>query len=193
MSFDMKVNKYMLIRKGIHLGASAIPLSYYIFSRQKLLCIVISLVSIALVVELLRFKNGWFKAKFHSIFGKLLWEKERRALTSATFFLISATVSIFFFSKPVAVAVLLFLAVGDTVAYIVRDIVGKAPLFGKMSPEGILASILVCIPIIFLVPNLPVKVGLIGILVSSMVEVLPWIDDNLSIPLITGIVMKVLI
>jgi len=189
----MKVNKYMLIRKGIHLGASAIPLSYYIFSRQKLLCIVISLVSIALVVELLRFKNNWFKAKFSSIFGRLLWEKERRALTGATFFLISATVSIFFFCKPVAVAVLLFLAVGDTVAYIVRDIVGKAPLFGKMSPEGILASFLVCIPIVLLVPELPVKIGLIGVVVSSMVEVLPWIDDNLSIPLITGIVMKVLI
>lgn len=189
----MRLNKYILIRKGIHLGVSAIPLSYYIFSRQRLLFIVVSLVIIALVVEVLRFRNAWFKAKFHSIFGRLLWEKERRALTGATFFLISAAVSIFFFSKPVAVAVLLFLAVGDTVAYIVRDIVGRVPLFGKMRPEGILASFLVCIPIVLLVPELPVKIGLIGVVVSSMVEVLPWIDDNLSIPLITGIVMEFLI
>ncbi len=190
---DTKLTKYILIRKGIHAIASVIPLSYYIFSRQKLLYIVISLVSIAFVVELLRFRNCWFKAKFYSVFGKLLWDKERRTLTGATFLLISATISIFFFSKPVAVVVLLFLVIGDTVAYTVRDIIGRTPLFGKMSPAGILASILVCIPIILLVPDLPVKVGLIGILVSSIVEVIPGVDDNLGIPLITGIVMEWLI
>jgi dolichol kinase len=189
----MKLTRYVLIRKGIHLSASAVPLSYYLFSRQKLLCITVSLVIVALVVELLRFKNERFRARFYGILGRILWERERRTLTSATFLLISTTLSIFLFSKPVAVAAVLFLVVGDTVAYIVRDVIGKPSLFGKMCPEGLLASFLVCIPLVLLVPDLSVGVGLIGVLVSGIVETFPRVDDNLTIPLIAGVVMESLI
>jgi glycerol-3-phosphate acyltransferase PlsY len=189
-----QINRYIIIRKLLHVGAAMIPIFYYVLPRYAYTYMIVLLTIIAIIVELLRFKNIKFRTSFHRIFSPLLWEKEKSGPTGATFFLISATISIFMFSPPVAVAVLLFLAIGDTVAYLVRDLMGKTSIFGKMSPEGVLGSFLVCIPIALWVPNLPLKVGLIGALISSLVEIIPWnIDDNLSIPLITGMVMQLLI
>lgn len=189
-----KINRYIIIRKSLHVGAAMVPLFNYVLPRYTYMYMIVLLTVIAIIVELLRFKNIKFKTFFYHIFDPLLWEKEKSGPTGATFFLISATISIFLFSLPVAVAVLLFLAIGDTVAYVVRDLIGRTPIFGKMSPEGVFGSFLVCIPIALWVPNLPLKVGLIGALLSSLVEIIPWnVDDNLSVPLITGMVMQLLI
>ena len=178
----------------MHVSAAVVPLFYYVLPHHVYPYTVVLLTFVAIVIELLRFKTTKFRAFFYSVVGSLLWEKEKRMLTGATFFLISATISTFIFSPPVAVAALLFLAVGDTVAYLVRDLLGKTSIFGKMSPEGALGSFLICVPIALLVPDLPVKVGLIGALVSSLVEIIPWdIDDNLSVPLITGMVMQLMV
>ena len=187
----MKIDRYILIRKGIHVGVAAIPLLYYVFPRQRLLCLVGSLTVVAIIVELLRFKNPRFKRVFYRIVGSLLWEKEERTITGATALLISATVSILLFSKPVAVAALLFVVVGDTVAYLVRDTVGGTRDLGKMSLEAVLASFFVSFAIASVVPDLSFRVGLLGAAVASTVEALPWkIDDNLSVPLIAGILME---
>ena len=187
----MRINKYVLLRKGIHVGAAAIPLFYYVFPRQRLLSLVGSLTTVAVIVELLRFKNPRFKRNFYRVVGSLLWEKEEHTITGATAFLISATISILLFSKPVAVATLLFLVIGDTVAYLVRDTIGGLRDMGKMSLEAVLASFFVSIAIALVVPDLPFRVGLLGAAVASTVETLPWeIDDNLSIPLIAGMLMQ---
>jgi len=189
-----QINKYIIIRKLLHVGAAIVPLSYYVLPHPVYSYIIVLLTTIAIVIELFRFKNTKFRAFFYGMVGSLLWEKEKKIPTGATFFLISATISIFIFSPPVAVAVLLFLAIGDTVAYLVRDLMDKTTIFGKMSPEGVLGSFLVCIPIALWIPNLPLKIGLIGALISSLVEIIPWdVDDNLSVPLITGMVMQLLI
>ncbi|HID92580.1 MAG TPA: hypothetical protein EYP60_00660 [bacterium (Candidatus Stahlbacteria)] len=182
------------MRKLIHVSAVVVPLFYYVLPHHVYPYMIVLLTLIAIVIELLRFKNTKFRAFFYGMVGPLLWEKEKRIPTGATFLLISATISIFLFEPPVAVAVLLFLAVGDTVAYLVRDLMGKTSIFGKMSPEGAIGSFLVCLPIALWVPNLPIKIGLIGALISSLVEIIPWdVDDNLSVPLITGMVMQLLI
>lgn len=189
-----QINRYVIIRKLLHVSAAMVPLFYYVMPHHVYPYMIVLLTIIAIVIELLRFKNNKFKAFFYSMVGPLLWEKEKRIPTGATFFLVAATISIFIFEPPVAIAVLLFLAIGDTVAYLVRDLIGKTSIFGKMSPEGVLGSFLVCIPVALWVPNLPLKIGLIGALISSLVEIIPWnVDDNLSIPLITGVVMQLLI
>ncbi|MDI6840813.1 MAG: hypothetical protein QMD71_08230 [bacterium] len=180
------------MRKGIHLTASLIPLSYYLFSRFQFITFISFIAVIALIMEYLRFKNIKFKSLFYRAVGKLLWDKESKTLTGATAFIIGALIcAIFFLEKPVVVSALLFLTVGDTSAYLVGNTIGKIKIFGKKTLEGGFILLLVSIVIVRLIPGMKLTIGLIGAVVACIVELLPWdVDDNLSIPIISGAVME---
>ena len=64
----------------------------------------------------------------------------------------------------------------------------------RKSLEGSLACFLFCILVALLVPHLPLWVGAIGALVATLVEAAPLpINDNFSVPLVSGLVMHILI
>ncbi|MCK4352597.1 hypothetical protein KAW65_04235 [candidate division WOR-3 bacterium] len=191
---NSNINKYILARKGIHLGAALIPLSYYIFSRQQFIIFVSSLALTAIIIEVARFKNPKFKNLFYRIFGKLLWNNESKSLTSATIFILSSFICGIFFQKQVVITALLFLTFGDTISYSVGNTIGKIKIFGKKTLEGGIAFFLVSVIIAWLVQDMIFWVGLIGAVVACIVELLPWrVDDNLSIPIISGVIMELIL
>jgi len=185
--------KRELYRKSIHVSSLILPLSYrYIFhnNRKLTFLIIIPLTLIALIIEIVRLEHKTFKRIFLNIFGIMLRKHEIHDFTGATYLMISATICIAVFPKDIAFLSLAFLAIGDTLAAIVGISFGKRKLLGtKKSLEGSIA----CFASTFLVGVLFVapQIAFFGALAATIAEF--WelqLDDNIKIPLISGIVMS---
>lgn len=183
-----------LLRKSIHLSGFILPVIYYIFlDRPTMLVLVGILVGLALIGELLKWCSPRFEEYFFRRFKSLLRGHERKgAIIGATYYLIGTFLCIFFFGKTVAVVCLFFMVFGDLAAALVGRMWGRTKLFGGKSLEGSAACFIVCAVVGLLKLN-PV-VAVIGALVATLVELLPApVDDNLTVPLISGAVMHFLI
>ncbi len=183
--------KRELARKGIHLLSLSVPLvySYDLLSFPSIVKILAVVTLVFFTVDLLRLKTAYLGRPFFKLFGGLIRNHESQALTGSTFLLLSFTVSILVFTKPVAIAVMYYTVLGDGMASLVGKKWGRAR-FGRKSIEGSAACLLTCLAVGASVTGLSVPIVIAGACVATMVECLSrGIDDNLSIPLITGFVM----
>ena len=149
-----------------------------------------------LAIELLRFRvpgvNRWFSA----FLKLLLREKESSRLTGASYMLVASLIAFLVFPRDIAVLALSFLAVGDAVATIVGTQIGKRKLLSK-TLEGDLACFVSCVMVGFVFyyvgSSVPLLTILIGALSAAIVEAMPLpVDDNLTMPLLAGVVMTVM-
>jgi len=113
--------------------------------------------------------------------------------TGAAYILVTACLVIAFYDKPVAVACLVFIMVGDSAAALIGRKFGKHK-YGRKSIEGSLAFCVSAVLMAFVLPELPLYIGIIGAVVATVTEALSTrIDDNASVPLVSGLVMHLLI
>ncbi len=186
-----KLSKGIQLRKLLHLLTALLPLVYLHIERRHMLIALVALTALSFFIDILRLEIKPLGAFFYRFFEKLLWEKERRIFTGASIFLLSASLAVFLFSKPIALASLLFLAVGDTTAYLVGTRFGHITISGEKTLEGSLSCLLLCIVISLLIPHLSFLVLLSGAIAASVVELFPLgVDDNLVLPLVSGFVME---
>jgi len=178
-------------RKLIHLGSAAFPLAYWDTDRPFMLRVLIPLALLAVVLEVLRHTLPGFRALLDRVLGRVLRAAEAHTLAGATYVTFGTLLAILLFDKPIAVTVLLFLAVSDALASLVGLRFGRARFLGK-SLAGSTAFFVSAVAIAWCVlPHTPL-VAVLGALVGTVVEALPlrlgaWkVDDNLAIPLITG-------
>ncbi len=154
--------------------------------------------SIFLIVDLLRLKLNPFKDIFIILFGSLLRRKEFTSLTGGSYLMLASLVCMLLFgsNKGVFIAAVSFLAIGDTVAAIVGLSLGRIKIFRK-TLEGTLAGLCACLGVAYLVSilpgiDMPLLIGIIGAVSSSVVETLPFeINDNVVIPMFSGTVMMI--
>jgi len=179
-------------RKAIHLGALAIPVGYYFMAEPLGRAIIAALTGLAFVVEALRLNNPRIRSFFYIFFGRLVREHERYNLLGGTYLLLSSLICVYAFAKPVAVAALSFLIVGDSMAALVGRGIGRVRIFGK-TLEGSLACLVTCLIIAWIIPGLTWRVSLVGALMATLIELLPIpLDDNLRIPLAAGFAMTLM-
>ncbi len=100
--------------------------------------------------------------------------------------------AIILFEKRVAIASLFFLIVGDQMASLAGKKFGKHRIYGK-TWEGTIACSLSCLGLSL--PILPVGAALIGSISAALSELFisRYVDDNLSIPLVSGAVMSLVL
>ena len=182
-----------LLRKSTHLSGLVLPILYIFLDKHDMLLIVGGITGIAIVVELLKWLYSPFGELFFRYFKPLLRSHERKgAITGATYFIASNFLCIFFFEKNIAIVCIFFMVLGDTAAALVGTRWGRIKLIGKKSLEGSAACFVVCgvIALFWLNPI----IGLTGAFVATLVELLPLrIDDNFTVPLISGTVMQLMI
>lgn len=181
-----------LLRKTTHLAGFFLPLIYIILDKSTMLLIVGCLAGIAMVVEFLKWVSVRFRDLFFRVFKSILRTHEQKgAITGATYYIISILLCIFFFQKSVAIVCIFFIILGDTAAALVGRRWGRTKLIGNKSLEGSAACFIVCAAISLFWLN-PI-IGLVGAFVATLVELLPLqIDDNLTMPLISGVVMQIM-
>ncbi len=181
-----------LYRKLTHLGALVIPGGYYFLnlSRTDTLTIMIPITAAMIIIDIARLR-GWSLWQFvKPLIAPIIREHEIQGdFTGASYILSTATLTILLFTKPIAIAALVFIIVGDTAAALVGRKFGKHKI-GNRSIEGSLAFLAVTILVAFVIPDLPVGIGLIGAVAATITEALSFkIDDNATVPLISGLIM----
>ncbi len=183
-----------LRRKSIHLLGLVVPILYFFTSRDLAIIGVGGLVTLALAAELLKGVVPAFRAIFLRIFSPILRSQEQKGgLTGATYFLIGSFLCILLFDKTLAIVCLCFLTLGDLCAALIGKQWGRIKLFSRKSLEGSLACFVVCAAAALLIGLHPV-VAIAGALVATLIELLPvGVDDNVTIPLISGLAMHLLI
>lgn len=144
-------------------------------------------------MDLIRLKDLPGASFIKNLIGSMLRDHESTDLTGASYILSGAVLTIALFSKPVAVAALGFIILGDIAAALVGRKFGKTKI-GDKTLEGSLTFFGVCILVTLLVPNLSIVIGIIGALIATICEAMTLpVDDNLIVPIISGLVMQILV
>ena len=182
-----------IIRKAIHLCISSfIPLAYLFLNISKLwMVLLIGITSIAImIIDLGRTRNGWISKVFRKLFNRMLRLHELDGkLTGASYVFIGSFISVVIFPKEIAILALLFTAFGDTAAALYGRKFGRLKIWDK-TLEGSIVGLIACIIIALFFPQIPNIIKFSGAFAAMFIELLPIkIDDNLRIPLFSGIVM----
>ncbi len=182
-------------RRLFHAVAGSLPPLAGILAPMPELVIILAVLALgSLSLDLTRFRVSWLNRLFLRWLRPLLKSSEDRRITGATYLLVAAFLSFLLFDQAVAVAVLLFLSLGDPAAALVGRPMPGPRLFGK-SPVGTLAFIGVSLLVgaaLVAAGIAPFHWGLLaGAVVAGLVELAPLPgDDNLWVPLIAGTVMQ---
>ncbi len=179
-------------RKSIHLAAIAIPVGYYFVPVRVGQIVLICLTALSFLIDVVRLNQPRIRTFFYVFFGRLVRDHERYNLLGATYLLLSSLICAYAFEKPVAVAALSFLILGDTAAAVVGKAIGRTPVFGK-TLEGSIACFVVCVLVGWAIPDLSWARTIAGAAMATLFELLPVpLDDNLRIPLASGFAMTLL-
>jgi dolichol kinase len=147
-------------------------------------------------IEIFRRLIFGFNERLFRIFKYILKENEKKSLLSATWLVLSVFLTILFFRKDIAITAMLFLIFGDISSSIIGTYFGRIRI-RNYSLEGSLAFFITCL-IISLIINftplgLPWLVVVVGALSATLIELLPWLDDNFTIALFSSIMMTIVL
>lgn len=158
-------------RKVIHLSAVPAALAYMYLYREPY---VFSAFSLCLAAAFLYFQASPRRMK---------WFQMRRNLGEVFFCLSFAVISVLMWDahRPLAGTIMLFMAVGDSVTGVVRS---RFVVEREKHWSGSVAMFVVCaaVALAFLGPW-----GVLLALAATLAEYQSWVDDNLAIPLVAGL------
>lgn len=185
-------------RKSIHLGSSVFSLIYWFAEKPFMLWLMVPLVAFAIVAETLRQFHPAVQTFVQRWLGKIMRVEEKKLFTGATYVAIGVLICVLMFPEPMkrmAITVMLFLSISDALASLIGIKFGKSRFLGK-SVAGSGAFLLSALAIALLVmPEHWRLIGVIGAVVATVTEAISFrwgefkLDDNFSIPLVSGGVM----
>ncbi len=189
--------KQELLRKSTHIGALVIPGGYYFLGLEQATAfwILSGITLLMLVIDISRLRKWWFWRVLGSrVISHMLRKHEQDGdLTGATYILLTASVSVALFSKPVAIAAISFIIVGDVAAALIGRKFGRTKI-GNKTLEGSLGCLAATFLVAVFTPGISLQVALLGALVATLVEAWPMgVDDNVSVPLLSGLAMTMFI
>jgi len=189
-----------LLRKSTHIGALIIPVIIILLARKTSLWIVTGGAAIALTQDILRIYNRKFRKFIYKFWGKIYRRWEIKRFTGASYILSAAALSIFLFDKKIAALVMIYIIVGDTAAVFVGKLWGKHTIYARRNPdgtfrkktvEGTAAFFIFAFIAGLFIPDIPFHWNILGAFVATIIELVSFcIDDNITVPLITGAIIQ---
>jgi dolichol kinase len=183
-----------VFRKLIHLGAIAIPVGYYFLGIKLVVVVLITALLISLSLDYIRIFGHKKSRKFvYKYMGLMIRQKEKKDFIGATYIICGSILTILLFDKPVAIAAISFIVVGDTAGAIIGRLWGRVR-FRSKSLEGSISFFLACCLISIVIPGIPFWIKIAGALTATVVEAITLhIDDNLIVPITSAALMQVIV
>jgi len=176
-----------IVRKGLHLVSTAVPISYAAgVSRIIVITILALLLAAAMTVELARFRSTRVRTVFDARLGGLLREHEWRGPSGATWLIIALFLATVLFPQDVAIAAMGAVALGDAFAAIIGRSAARTSGSGKSLAGSVAcfaASAMSALAIAGLAWSEALVVGVIAAIAERPRRPL---DDNLRIALAVG-------
>lgn len=184
-----------LWRKATHTGALVIPAGYSFLSLEKLtmLAIMTPIAVVMTLIDIARLRGWSLWRLFQPLIGRMVRAHEQTGdFTGATYILWCVVATVALYRRDIAVAALAFIVVGDTLAALIGRKFGRHK-FGRKSLEGSLGCLVGTLLVAFVAPGLATSVAVTGAVVATVTEAFSGpIDDNVSVPLISGLAMHFL-
>lgn len=189
------------LRKFWHIGMMIFMAYLYAFvypEREKALFLITVIGGPVVFFDILRLKWRPLNRLVMSVFGPLMRKRELGTVSSMTYFIFAFFIVVALFPKPVAILSILCLAFGDAAACIIGLRFGTESVIKGKSLQGSLACFVVCSILIFVgltlygvTSNALPYISVAGGLAATFAELFATkkIDDNLTIPLATAMVI----
>ena len=179
------------LRKSTHFIALLIPTSYIIFPREWAIAVMATAFLLVAAFEFFRLRRWRPWTLIEPYVGGMIRPKEQSGnFTGAFYILLAGTLTIAFFPRYVATTAITFDILGDVASAMIGRKFGHHKIRGQKSFEGAAGFLVVALLIIVIMPKVPYTVGIVGAVVASLVEAVSiYRDDNLTVPLSSGLVM----
>lgn len=197
-------NDLHIARKLWHVSMGMLIVFIYLFSGMSTSTAVLILGSVLgfdLIVETARLRIPAVNEQVLRYWGPFMRSCEIGKMSGTPYYILATLLAFAIFPKPVGILSVLFLAVGDPVASLVGILYGKNSVRiaqGK-SLIGTLGGVIACTIVTFVFLKaypVPVSDGawvtlsIIGGIAGGTAELAPFdMDDNFTIPMISGFVM----
>lgn len=191
-----------LARKFFHMSGAVLWLTPYLFfgfSKEMMAALLGLALASVMSLEYSRARFPWVNQAALRVLGPIMRDTEVNQLSGIPFYLASCLFSFLIFPHHVAVLAILYLAFGDPSSSFFGVLYGRNKIFPNKSLQGTLGGFFVCATVTFLYltwqridSQLIFLFSLLGGFAGSVAELLPLnVDDNFSIPVVSGLLMAI--
>lgn len=187
-----------ITRKLWHMATGLIGLAFYFksgFSVDTVATTLLIFSACSFLVEFARLRNEKMNQLLMVVMKPVMRESEKNSVSGMPFYALGVSLSLFFFPERIAILSVLFLIFADPIASFCGILYGRDKILPNKSLQGTIAAFSVCY-IVTLVyglihaspsMNLLVYSILAGIIGSISELCSQFVDDNLCIPVISGL------
>ncbi len=189
-----------LARKTFHMSGGLVflvPFLFLNFSQEYMAAILGTFLALVMSLEYCRARWEWVNGLAVKVMGPIMRDTEVNQLTGIPFYMASCLFAFLIFPRHIAVLSILYLAFGDPSSSFFGVLYGRSKIFPNKSLQGTLGGFVICavVTAIYLVwqdfdREKILLLSLLGGLSGSIAELLPLnVDDNFSIPVVSGALM----
>ena len=203
--FEITVSKNMkneIYRKAIHISSLWMPLFIYLAPQEWTLFLFGGGFILNTMIEYANYRRyKWASKSFGRLFFRTLRAKEtvrdKFRPTGSMYVLAAAFLCSLLFSKPIAAISLTVMLTADAAAALIGKFYGKRKIYKKKTLEGTTAFFACALLINMLFNPLSTftYAGVLACLAATFSELFEdkiKIDDNLSVPLLSGLILTIL-
>ena len=192
-----------IARKLWHMATGLLGLAFYRKSGLPVETVALALLvfsACSFLVEYSRLKNEKLNQLLMIIMKPIMRESEKNSVSGMPFYALGVSLSLFFFPERIAILSILFLVFADPIASFCGILFGRDKILPNKSLQGTIAAFSVCY-IVTLVYGLIHASPSMNLLVFSIVAGIigavselcsQFVDDNLCIPVISGLGLFIL-
>lgn len=193
-----------ILRKLWHISTGSLGLFFFVRSSESQQFWAILILGIALagfMIDFIRNRIPVVNGIVIKMMGPLMRRSEKEGMSGLPFYALGVSISLFFFSRDIAIVSSMFLVFSDPLSSFFGVLYGKDKILPNKSLQGAVAGFFTCYLItLFYAMNtttlgthllvFSIIAGVIGA-ASELVSAFN-IDDNLTIPVLSGLGMTIL-